>query len=172
MSMILSISSQSGAAMSCRCRNVACKIKQRPNTACTLQHNSKQSSRRAIKHHDFCIPAIADNQMIETHSRKVRGFVSKLGHIATQSCMWLSTHNWCYPVCKSDPFAQPFPVAHLAVSLKCEDVCGNSVQEPAVVGNDEHGSRKRIDRIFQAAKRVNIKIVGRLQVVERLGVRD
>ena len=51
---------------------------------------------------------------------------------------------------------EPF---HVAVALKSENVCGDAIQEPAVMA-DYHGATGKIQqRFFQRTQGVNVKII-------------
>jgi len=51
---------------------------------------------------------------------------------------------------------------YLGVALECEDVGGDAVQEPAVVGDDHGTAREVLDAFLQGADGVHVHVVGRL----------
>ena len=51
---------------------------------------------------------------------------------------------------------------HLRFALECEDVCGNAIQKPAVVGDDEHRAGELEQRFFECTQGFDVKVVGRL----------
>src|SRR5216683_2042696 len=57
----------------------------------------------------------------------------------------------------------------LAVALEGEDVGGDAVQEPAIVGDDDGAAGIVEERLFKRAQRVDIEIVGRLVEEEEVG---
>src|SRR6516165_3552826 len=60
---------------------------------------------------------------------------------------------------------------NLAVALEGEDVGGDSVEKPAVVGNDDRAAGKVEQRLLQRAQCVDIEIVGRLVKEQHVGAR-
>jgi len=52
--------------------------------------------------------------------------------------------------------------AHLAVPLEGQDVRGNPIQEPAIVGDDHGAAGKLQQRVLQGAQRVRVQVVRRL----------
>ncbi len=50
----------------------------------------------------------------------------------------------------------------MAVTLKGEDMRGETVEEPAIMGDDHGAARILGQRVFQCAERINVEIVGRL----------
>ena len=57
----------------------------------------------------------------------------------------------------------------VAVPLEGDDVGGQAIEEPPVVGDDDHRSGEARDPFFQGAERVDVEIVGRF--VEKEEVR-
>src|SRR5688572_26410374 len=49
-----------------------------------------------------------------------------------------------------------------AVTLEGEDVGGDAVEEPAIVGDHHGATGERQQRLFERAQRVDVEIVGRL----------
>ena len=58
---------------------------------------------------------------------------------------------------------------HLAVALKGQNVGGDPVQEPAIMGDDQRRTGKGIQRVFQRAQRVDIQIVAGLIQQQHIG---
>src|SRR4051794_23438762 len=50
----------------------------------------------------------------------------------------------------------------LRVTLEGEDVCGDAVEEPAVVRDDHGAAGERKERLLERAERVHVEVVGRL----------
>src|SRR5438132_12505120 len=48
-----------------------------------------------------------------------------------------------------------------AVSLEGEDMCGDTVKEPAVVADDDGAAAEIQEGILQSAERLDVEIVGR-----------
>ena len=57
-------------------------------------------------------------------------------------------------------FEVAFAPVNVTVALERQDMCGQSIEEPAVVAHDDGAAGKVFDRFFQSAKRVDVKIVG------------
>src|SRR4249919_2821985 len=49
---------------------------------------------------------------------------------------------------------------HVRVALKGEDVGGDAVEEPAVMGNHHHAAGELQQRVFQRAQRLDVEVVG------------
>src|SRR6516225_6489436 len=60
---------------------------------------------------------------------------------------------------------------NLAVALEGEDVGGNAVEKPAVVGDDDRAAGKVEQRLLQRAQCVDIEIIGRLVKEQHIGAR-
>ena len=56
-----------------------------------------------------------------------------------------------------------------ALSFESQNMCGDAVEKPAVVADDDGASCKMFNRFFKGAERVYIEIVGRL--IEEQNVR-
>ena len=52
-----------------------------------------------------------------------------------------------------------FEPPHLAVALEGKDVCGNSVEKPSIVADDDGASRERFEGIFERTQCVDIEVV-------------
>src|SRR6185312_3300958 len=63
---------------------------------------------------------------------------------------------------------EPFDVA---VALEREDVGGDTVEEPAIVADDDGAAGKILERLFQRAQRVDVEIVSGLVEQEQVGAR-
>src|SRR5205823_12754195 len=63
----------------------------------------------------------------------------------------------------------PLEPDHAAVAFKREDVCGDAIQKPTVVADDDGASGEIFERLFERTHRVDIQVVGRL--VEQENVR-
>jgi hypothetical protein len=50
---------------------------------------------------------------------------------------------------------------HAAIALVGEDVCGDAVEEPAIVRDDHGAAGKGQQRFFQRAQRLDVEVVGR-----------
>ena len=50
----------------------------------------------------------------------------------------------------------------VGVPLEGQDVCGDSVQEPAVMADDDGGTREVEKGVLQTTQRIDIEIIGRL----------
>ena len=51
---------------------------------------------------------------------------------------------------------------NLGITLECEDMCGDTVQEPAVVGNHHGTAGKILETLLQGTYSVDIHVIGRL----------
>src|SRR3954453_1754402 len=59
----------------------------------------------------------------------------------------------------------------VAVALEREDVGGDTVQEPAIVADDDGAAGKILERLFQRPQRVDVEIVGGLVEQQQVGAR-
>ena len=58
---------------------------------------------------------------------------------------------------------------HLAIALEGEHVGGDAIEEPAIMA-DDHGAAGEIEeRVFKGAKRIHVKVIGRLVEEEDVG---
>ena len=55
----------------------------------------------------------------------------------------------------------PLKPHDLRLIFKCEHVCGDSVEEPAIVTDDDGAARKTQQAVFKGSQGVDIKIIGR-----------
>ena len=62
-----------------------------------------------------------------------------------------------------------FADVDVAVSLEGDDVGGQAIEEPPVVGDDHHRSGEARDPFFQGTERVDVEIVGRFVEQEEVG---
>ena len=56
----------------------------------------------------------------------------------------------------------PLEPRDLVVSLEGQHVCGNAVEEPAVVRDHHRAAGEGEERLLQRAQRVDVEVVGRL----------
>src|SRR3954471_3151787 len=57
----------------------------------------------------------------------------------------------------------------MAVALERQDMRGDAVEEPAVVADDDGAAGKFLQRLFQRAQRIDVKVVGRLVEQQYVG---
>ena len=62
-----------------------------------------------------------------------------------------------------------FEPGDLAIALEGEDVSGDAVEKPAVVGNDDRAPGKLEERLLECAQCVDIEIIGRLVEQQHIG---
>ena len=64
---------------------------------------------------------------------------------------------------------EPVPViGSFFRALPREDVSGDAIEEPAVVGDDDGAAGERQEGVFQGAKSLDIQVVGRLVKQEKV----
>ena len=61
--------------------------------------------------------------------------------------------------------------AHLRVPFEGEDVGRDSVEEPAVVGDDDDAARERLEAGLEGAEGVDVEVVGRFVEQQDVAVR-
>ncbi len=62
-----------------------------------------------------------------------------------------------------------FEPDYFAVAFKCQNMCCNSIQKPAIVTDHHRAARKIFESFFQGAHRIHIQIVGRLVQQQYIG---
>lgn len=63
---------------------------------------------------------------------------------------------------------EPF---HMAVTLEGEDVSGQAVKEPAVVGDDHGAARELFQSLFKVLKGFDVQVVGRFVEQDQITAR-
>ena len=63
----------------------------------------------------------------------------------------------------------PIEERDLALTLERQDMGGDAVEEPAVVGDDDRTAGELLDRVLERAQGVDVEIVGRLVEEEDVG---
>ena len=58
---------------------------------------------------------------------------------------------------------------HFAITFECQDVCGDAIEKPAIVGNYDNAAGEVFQRFLERAQSIHIQIIGRLIEQQHIG---